>query len=76
MQVLEAFTGLAERLTTKFRGTIRFFRPEKASGLAVIDIAGEVAAALGGLKQARVRGSINGAEYESTSCPPVAAAWP
>jgi hypothetical protein len=43
----------------RFRGHVRYFRPEKASGLAVIDIPASVTAALGGLKQMKVRGSLN-----------------
>ena len=52
-----------------FRSTIRYWRPEQASGLAVADIPGELIAALGGLKQQRVRGTINGAEYISNVMP-------
>jgi len=53
----------------KFRGTIRFFRPEQAAGLAVIDIPADVAAVLGGLKQMRVRGALNGTEFTSNTMP-------
>lgn len=53
----------------KFRATIRYFRPEQASGLAVADIPAEHIAALGGLKQQRVRGTINGADYVSNVMP-------
>lgn len=53
----------------RFRGTIRFFRPERASGLAVVDIPGEVASGLGGLKQMRVRGSLNSCEFTSNTMP-------
>ena len=53
----------------KFRATIRYWRPERASGLAVADIPSEHIAALGGLKQQRVRGAINGAEYVSNVMP-------
>ena len=52
-----------------FRATIRYWRPEQASGLAVADIPSEHIAALGGLKQQRVRGTINGAEYVSNVMP-------
>jgi hypothetical protein len=52
-----------------FRATIRYWRPENASGLAVTDIPSEHIAALGGLKQRRVRGTINGAEYVSSVMP-------
>jgi len=54
---------------SKFRATIRYWRPEQASGLAVADIPSEHIAALGGLKQQRVRGAINGAEYVSNVMP-------
>ena len=53
----------------RFRGKIRYFRPEKASGLAVIDIPASVAATLGGLKQIKVRGSLNGVEFTSNTMP-------
>jgi hypothetical protein len=53
----------------KFRSTIRYFRPERESGLAVADIPDEHVAALGGLKQVRVRGTINGADYASNVMP-------
>jgi hypothetical protein len=53
----------------KFMSAIRYFRPERASGLAVADIPAEHVAALGGLKQMRVRGTINGVEYASNVMP-------
>lgn len=53
----------------QFRGKVRYFRPEKASGLAVIDIPAPVTAALGGLKQMKVRGSLNGVEFTSNTMP-------
>ena len=53
----------------QFRATIRYWRPEQASGLAVADIPSEHIAALGGLKQQRVHGAINGAEYVSNVMP-------
>jgi hypothetical protein len=53
----------------KFSVTIRNWRPEQASGLAVADIPVEHIAALGGLKQQRVRGTINGVEYVSNVMP-------
>lgn len=53
----------------RFRGTIRFFRPDRAGGLAVVDIPGEAAAALGGLKQMRVRGALNGLDFTSNTMP-------
>jgi len=53
----------------KFRATIRYWRPERNSGLAIVDVPGEHIAPLGGLKQMRVRGKINGVNYESSVWP-------
>lgn len=53
----------------RFHGIVRFFRPEQVSGLAVVDIPAEVTAVLGGLKQMRVRGTLNGAEFSSNTMP-------
>ena len=56
-------------MSERFRGKVRYFRPEQASGLAVIDIPANVAKALGGLKQMRVKGSIKGVPFESNTMP-------
>jgi hypothetical protein len=53
----------------RFRGRIRFFRPERAGGLAVVDIPADVTAVLGGLRQMRVRGVLNGTEFTSNTMP-------
>jgi hypothetical protein len=52
-----------------FQATIRYWRPDQASGLAVADIPSEHIAPLGGLKQMRVHGTINGVEYTSSVMP-------
>jgi hypothetical protein len=52
-----------------FQATVRYWNPERQSGLAVADVPGEHIAQLGGLKQMRVRGTINGAEYVSNVMP-------
>jgi Domain of unknown function (DUF1905) len=52
-----------------FRGKVRYFRPDKASGLAVIDVPPAVTKALGGLKQMRVKGRLNGVEFTSNTMP-------
>jgi hypothetical protein len=52
-----------------FRGTVRYFRPEQGSGLAVVDVPAEVMAYLGGLKQLRVKANINGKEFTSNTMP-------
>ena len=53
----------------RFAGTIRYWDPAKASGLAVIDIPPERIAALGGLKQQRARGSLAGTDFASNVMP-------
>ncbi len=53
----------------KFQATIRYWRPELKRGLAVADIPSELIASLGGLKQMKVKGTINGAEYLSNVMP-------
>lgn len=53
----------------RFAGTIRYWEPAKASGLAVVDIPAEHIPALGGVKQQRVRGSLAGAEFTSNVMP-------
>jgi hypothetical protein len=52
-----------------FTGTIRYWKPEQAGGLAVVDVDPDVATALGGLKQMKVSGSLNGAEFASNTMP-------
>jgi hypothetical protein len=52
-----------------FRATVRYFRPEKLSGLTVADVPAEVTASLGGLKQLRVRVLVNGKEFTSNTMP-------
>jgi hypothetical protein len=52
-----------------FKATVRYWRPEQAAGLAVIDLPPDVAAALGGLKQMRVAGAINGTPFTSNTMP-------
>ena len=53
----------------RFAAPIRYWNVESASGLAVCDIPDEHVAALGGLKQQRVRGSIGGADFASSVMP-------
>jgi hypothetical protein len=53
----------------RFAGQIRYWNPEREGGLAVVDIPSSDIAALGGLKQQRVRGTIGGAEFTSNVMP-------
>ena len=53
----------------RFRATIRYWNPAKASGLAVMDIPDAHVATFGGLKQQRVRGTLAGADFASNVMP-------
>lgn len=53
----------------RFSTRIRYWNPEKQSGLAVADIPDEHVAAIGGLKQQRVRGRIGSAVFTSNVMP-------
>jgi hypothetical protein len=52
-----------------FGRPIRYWRPGQPGGLAVAEVPTEHIASLGGLKQQRVRGAINGTEYTSSVMP-------
>ena len=51
------------------RVVIRRWKPGATGGLAVADLPSNVAAALGGLRQRRVTGTINGAPFTSSVMP-------
>jgi hypothetical protein len=53
----------------RFAGQIRYWNPERASGLAVVDVPAPHIEAIGGLKQQRVRGTIAAAEFASSVMP-------
>jgi len=53
----------------RFTAAIRYWDPAKESGLAVVDIPSDQVAALGGLKQQKVRGTIGAAEFASNVMP-------
>ena len=53
----------------RFRCEIRYWNPDKRSGLAVADVPSEHVAAIGGLKQQRVAGRIGAAEFTSNVMP-------
>lgn len=50
-----------------FRGRIRRWREDKPGGLAVIDIPLELVAGLGGRRQMRVVGSLNGVPFAGST---------
>jgi Domain of unknown function (DUF1905) len=53
----------------RFTARIRYWNPDKASGLAVVDIPPEHVAVIGGLKQVRVHGTIGTADFTSNVMP-------
>ena len=53
----------------RFQGTIRYWNPDNANGLAVIDIPVDRVPELGGLKQQRVRGTLRGVDFNSNVMP-------
>ena len=67
VRLLDMGDAVAER--GRFRSTIRFWKPDQQGGLAVADIPADVAAMLGGLKQLKVVGSLNGAPFQSNTMP-------
>jgi len=52
---------MGERVT--FRGRVRRWDESKPGGLAVVDVPAELVAGLGGRRQYRVEGSLNGAPF-------------
>ena len=50
-----------------FRGRIEYFDPDAVKGLAIVLIPEELVEQLGGLKQLRVRGTINGTDLTSST---------
>ena len=53
----------------RFAAQIRYWNPERSSGLAVADIPAGHVLALGGLKQQRVQGTIGGVAFASNMMP-------
>jgi hypothetical protein len=53
----------------RFATQIRYWNPEKSSGLTVVDIPPSGVQALGGLKQQRVHGTLRGVEFVSNVMP-------
>lgn len=53
----------------RFSGQIRYWNPDRSSGLAVADVPAEAASALGGLRQQHVRGTVGGVAFASNVMP-------
>ena len=56
-----------ERIMTSFRGRIRRWREDKPGGLAVIDIPADLVAELGGRRQMRMAGKLNGVPFTGST---------
>jgi hypothetical protein len=50
-----------------FRGRIRFWRQDPPGGLAVIDVPTELVMKLGGRRQYRVEGTIQGSSFQGST---------
>ena len=50
-----------------FRGLVRRWREDKPGGLAVVDIPPELVAGLGGRRQMRMAGSLNGTSFTGST---------
>jgi hypothetical protein len=58
---------MAETARVTFEGRVRYWDEAAGRGLAVIDVPPELVAALGGRRQYRVSGTINGAAYSGSA---------
>ncbi len=56
-----------ERVGITFNGTVRRWREDKPGGLAVVDIPADLVADIGGRKQYRVTGTLNGAAFTGST---------
>jgi hypothetical protein len=50
-----------------FKGRVRRWREDKPGGLAVVDVPGELVDTLGGRRQMRVTGTLDGAPYTGST---------
>jgi len=54
-------------MAVTFRGPVRQWRDDKPGGLAVVDIPNELVRDLGGRRQTRVTGNLNGADFTGST---------
>jgi hypothetical protein len=54
-------------MTVEFRGTARRWDATKPGGLAVVDVPADLVADLGGRRQRRVTGTMNGADFSGST---------
>ncbi|MFI5697607.1 DUF1905 domain-containing protein [Kribbella sp. NPDC051586] len=53
--------------TVEFTGAVRRWDPAKPGGLAVVDVPADCVEQLGGRKQRRVAGTLNGADFSGSA---------
>jgi len=56
-------------MSRKWAANVRYFRPEQASGLTVVDVPADVTSEIGGLKQLKVTAVVNGQRFDSNTMP-------
>ena len=54
-------------MTVEFRGRVRQWRDDKPGGLAVVDVPADQVADLGGRRQMRVTGTLNGKPFTGST---------
>jgi hypothetical protein len=54
-------------MAVTFRGRVRQWREDKPGGLTVVDIPSELVRDIGGRRQTRVTGSLNGADFTGST---------
>ena len=54
-------------MAVEFKGRVRRWREDKPGGLAVVDVPADLIADLGGRRQTRVTGSLNGADFTGST---------
>lgn len=54
-------------MTVEFRGRVRQWRDDKPGGLAVVDVPADRVADLGGRRQMRVTGTLNGKPFTGST---------
>jgi hypothetical protein len=54
-------------MTISFRGKVRRWRDDKPSGLAVVDVPASLVGRIGGRRQMRVNGLLNGADFSGST---------
>ena len=53
--------------TVEFSGAVRYWDPAKGAGLAVVDVPDDCVQQLGGRRQRRVSGTLNGADFTGST---------